>query len=187
MEFLIGTKKINLINHYFPSHSQNARDIHTKQINTKWIGQKNLIMTGDWNCVMDIQRDIYRTKESSRTIQNNHAHSIQEMQNFYDAYELVDKYIEAYETTNKDNPIYMTNRTQHKNGQDGTKQITLTRIDRVYVSNNLTPHIFNIIDYKEDATTPNYPPLPIQTSHLPIGIVVYDPNKTRMRQFKHIW
>ena len=81
----------------------------------------------------------------------------------------------------------MTNKTEHTNGEDGTKQSTLTRIDRIYISQTLSPHIFNIIDYKEDTTTPNYPPTPIQTSHLPIGIVIYNPSKPRIRQFKHIW
>ena len=184
-ELTIGNKTINIINHYFPSHSQNARNIHLTQISTKWINEENLIMIGDWNCVMDINRDIYRTRENSQSQNSNH--DVQELHDFYEAHSLIDKYIEAYENCDEDTPIYMTNKTEHTNKDDGTSQVTLKRIDRTYVTNTLSGHTFNLIDYTEDGTTPNYPPLPITTTHLPIGIVIYDPTKPRIKQFKHIW
>jgi len=186
VEVKIGTKKIDLINHYFPSSSTKARDIHVKQIQQKWTHQENVIMTGDWNFVIDLQRDIFRTKGNSKSGLTNHEHQIQELQMFYENHNLVDKYIDAYDSTDRDLPIYMTHRTQHTSN-NGMKQTTLTRIDRIYVSQNLCPHTFNLIDYKEDTTTPNYIPTPITTTHSPIGIALYDPTKPRIKQFKLIW
>ena len=100
----------------------------------------------------------------------------------------MDKYIEAYENCDEGTSIYMTNRIEHTNKEDGTSQITLKRIDRTYVASTLIPHTFNLIDYAEDGSTPDYPPThTITTTHLPIGIAIYDSTKPRIKHYKHIW
>ena len=169
----LSDTQFNLVNHYFPSVSHKARLIHVKQIEKKWTTTPNLIMTGDWNWVQSDSRD--RLHKHITTTNNEDTSKLSE---FINNNQLIDTYIDTYETNDANKPIFMT---YHQYGSS-----VLSRIDRWYHHQDITHLICNITDYDDEGAL-TLPIPPIRSDHLPIAIMLLNPHVSKIKQYKKIW
>jgi hypothetical protein len=130
-------------------------------------------MTGDWNWVPDDDRD--------RLHKHNHIHNnddVSQLIDFTQDNQLIDTYIDTYETNEADKPIFMT---YHKQSQT-----VMSRIDRWYHHQDLTHLICNTSDYDDEGYL-TLPMPPINTDHIPVGIILLNPSINKIKQLKTIW
>ena len=130
-------------------------------------------MTGDWNWVSVDDRDrLHKHADQS----NNE--DVTQMSAFIDNNQLIDTYIDTYETNEANKPIFMT---YHQYGR--TVQ---SRIDRWYHHQDLTHLVCNITDYDDEGNL-TLPIPPIRSDHLPIDIMLLNPQINKIKQYKKIW
>ena len=164
-----------LVNHYAPSASPQARSVYYRSIATMWQNTPNLIMAGDWNCVLDMYKD-------QITANNNPHHDVSadDLQTLVDNHGLNDSYMATADMNDCQKPVYMTNYA---------RQGTARRIDRFYHSHDIdtiTHNLIDIIDY-EQGPAPNISMPDITTTHRPVGIFIINQNNPRIKQHKDQW
>ena len=132
---------------------------------------------GDFNNVVDPSIDIIRNFD----IHNQHHEDVQSFIDLLSDNDLSDTYLSLRDEFS--GPMMMTNRTVSK-ANDGTEQVTYTRIDRAHHTPLLEGHV--LIDTLHTKYT-NTNPIPLDSTHSPIEVTLINPTKPHIRQYHDIW
>ena len=154
-----------LVNVYAPSKNEFCRHKFYRFMGTKIISDDRLIMMGDFNNVVDPSIDIIRNFD----IHNPHHEDVQSFIDLLSDNDLSDTYLSLRDEFS--GPMMMTNRTVSK-ANDGTEQVTYTRIDRAHHTPLLEGHV--LIDTLHTKYT-NTNPIPLDSTHSPIEVTLINP------------